>query len=294
MRFRFFTFARMRKPLGNAALGSLLAAFSASGQQAPVAPSVDIPVGRRVRVAAPKAFSTPHVGRFISADSLRVRLAITDNGTSVGVPWTDVTDLAWSRGTNEATGALRGLVVGLIGGTALYATQLGYARRAAEPEFSTGALALGTFFIVPSITALIGRLYGPERWESLSTPAGAATARATVEIHPRDKVRATTPDAVLVGHVDTSSSDSLTLAGRRLAWRDITSLDVRGGRNTRRGFVIGATVFLATSLIGESVDRTVDGAGRVATLTLAGVSGGLIGARYLGGKRWIEIPVPTP
>jgi len=285
----------MREPLGYAALGSLLAVLSASAQQSPVAPSIDIPVERRVRVAAPKAFSTPYVGRFVSADSIRVRLAITDNGTSVGVPWTDVTDLAWSRGTNEATGALRGLVVGLIGGTALYATQLGYARRAAEPEFSTGALALGTFFIVPSITALIGRLYGPERWESLSTPAGAATVtRSTVEIHPRDKVRATMRDAVLVGHVDASSPDSLTLAGRRLAWRDITSLDVRGGRNTRRGFIIGATVCLVTSLIGESVDRTVDGAGRAATLALVGVSGGLIGARYLGGKRWIEIPVPTP
>ena len=119
-------------------------------------------------------------------------------------------------------------------------------------------------------------------------------AQATVELHPRDKVRVITRDGVLVGHTGASSRDSLTLDARRLAWRDITSLDVRGGRNTRRGFLIGATVLLTTALIGESVDRSVDGAGRVATLAATGVVGGLVGARYLGGKRWIPLPVPRP
>lgn len=136
-----------------------------------------------------------------------------------------------------------------------------------------------------------------------AAPAGgAAQQRMALTLETGTQVRVETraaPGERLVGRVLASTPDSLSLLPRRdappvaLHYPDLLSLEVRGGEDRRRGFLIGAGVGAGIAVVFGGIDAAGGEmtAGDVASIAIGNaLIGGLVGYAFAP-KGWQRLPL---
>lgn len=254
-----------------------------------------VPPATRVRVVIRNDARHAVKGPLTAIDSARVAVAVTKNGSVLGIPWDTVSDFGWSVGHDRRHGAGRGAIVGLALGAALYASSHKEVAKNDYWGFQQLFLLLTSFAIVPATAAGIGAVIAPESWQTAGPRNAAPSASFTFVPSPTDEIRLTRRGVSQSGWSVRTTRDSVELRLRSgsnttFAWRDIDGLAIRGGRNRRRGAMVGALAFIGLGVIGEANEPTTSTGERVAAFTGAAAVGALIGSRYLGGKGWATLP----
>lgn len=141
----------------------------------------------------------------------------------------------------------------------------------------------------------------------LSLGALAVTAdaqqRATLTMETGTQVRVEThaaPGERVVGRVLASTRDSLSVLPRRSAEvvtyhvPELLSLEVRGGRDRRRGALIGAGVAAGIAVVFGGIDaaRGELGVGEVGGIAVGNALVGALAGALLAPKGWQRLPVP--
>jgi hypothetical protein len=251
----------------------------------------DLAAPLRVRSTIPELSSTPYVGKVQAADSSRLVLALTDYGTGLSIPWSSATRIERSMGHDRGNSAARGLIVGAAAGAAMYATQIGYARRGAEPGWNVVGLQALSFIIIPGTGALIGMASARERWETVSEIPRAGGGPIGFVLASSDELKLTTDRGVVRGRVASVANDSVFLGNSRVAWSDVTGAQIRGGRNRWQGALWGGAGLLGIAVYSEIRDPALAPRERPGAFAANAALGAIIGGLFLGGKGWVSIPV---
>ena len=259
--------------------------------------SSGLPAGVRVRVDAPALSREAIVGRLAGVDSLRLSLTITPAGTTLAIPLRHVSAVQASRGIDRRLGAKRGAVVGLVAGAAFFAST--YHELRVTDTFGIGRvfLFLVSFGIAPATGALVGTAIAPETWEPLTMPAarGATVLGPAIHFAHGEDVRVRIRGHRYKGRATSQTQTTLTVATPDatvpISWRDITGVQVRGGRNRRAGAAIGALTFIGLGILGEQTAPTTSTGERVGAFTGAAIVGGYLGSRFLAPRGWISLPL---
>ena len=137
---------------------------------------------------------------------------------------------------------------------------------------------------------------------TISTSAvGHAQNSTELTISPGTEIRITQWAAAptIRGRVVVLAGDTIVLrddAGTmRAALRDISVLEVRGGEDKRRGFLIGAGIAGGITAIFGGIDASkgeITNDDLIGTLILNALIGGLVGYAFAP-KGWERIPLPT-
>ena len=236
---------------------------------------------------------SPHafVGRIQRADSSGVALALTDHGTGLSIPWPKTTTIERSIGRNQGGAAARGLLVGAAIGAAIYANQIGYARRTTEHGWNVLGLSALSFVIVPGTGALIGMASARERWEPVVQIPSSRTGTIALVLAPSDEITLKSAGGVVRGRFVEIVADSLVVGTTRVAWSDLTDLQIRGGRNRRQGALWGALGLAGGAIYSEIRDPLLSPRERPAAFVANAAVGALLGSLFLGGKGWVSVPI---
>lgn len=255
-------------------------------------------IGRKVEVTAPRVLRRPVVGRLerIAPESLGV--LVTRGNTSVVVPMSAITRLRFSRGLDRARGARIGALVGLGAGAVFFAST--YPEVRDQDVFGLGFLVLGftSFVITPGIGAAIGFIVAPEGWEEHRvTPSPADTARLRINFGVGEHVRVKTDAGSYSGTVSnqTENAFSVTEDGRAypVAWRDVSEVRVRGGKDRVRGAIYGALLGIGVGILGEQSAPTTSTGERIGAFAGSAIVFGFLGSRFLAPRGWTPLPLPA-
>lgn len=224
------------------------------------------------------------------------------------VPLDSVRTLQISRGHDRTAGAqVGGAAAGLIGAL------LGMSAGAEEDPGGYGGLlgGLGGLLTGALIGGVGGAAIAPERWSdgtqalslarqpSAAAPAASRseTATYTLAFASDTRLRVMTldrPGERWVGRVIGQSSDTLMFLRERSSQRQavlidrLERLEVRGGRNRKKGMLIGA---VAGTVLGATVGR-VEGNGLNDAIG-QGIVGTLFGYVFAP-TGWKRVPLPQP
>lgn len=253
------------------------------------------PVGARIRVSAPAVDSALIVGRGAMAGSDTIGLLLGDGGATLYIPSASVAFVEQSAGFERWKWTKRGAVAGAIGVwlIARATTDVG------EDGLAAMSLFIGSTFVGTLLGAGAGALLAPETW-SRTIPNLSETQNAghRVLIAPDARVRLTLraePTTRLDDRVARFVGDTLTLqSSRAFAIPELASLEVRGGKNRRRGVLYGVGIITAITAAGAIPDHSK---GVVTTGEMLGAFAGnaVVGAiagYYLAPKGWIRVPLP--
>ena len=112
------------------------------------------------------------------------------------------------------------------------------------------------------------------------------TPRAPGAPHVRGRVVVLARDTIVVRDKETVS---------RTAIADLSAIELRGGENKRRGFLIGAGVATAITGVFGGIDaakRNISNDDLIGTLIVNALIGGLVGYAFAP-KGWERIPLPS-
>ena len=134
-----------------------------------------------------------------------------------------------------------------------------------------------------------------------ATHAAGAQAPYRVALEPGTRVRVTTdgvPDRRVIGSVLALRDDTLALRGtdgqHRFPLTHLRSLEVRGGKDRRRGMLIGGGIAFGITAVFGGVDRAngqISTGGLTETLATNAVIGALVGWVFAP-TGWEPIPLP--
>ena len=153
-----------------------------------------------------------------------------------------------------------------------------------------------------SVRALSHAVLAAMAASALSVPA-SATAQSVVglTINPGTEIRVTPrPPATsrTHGRVVILARDTIVLRDggtvSRFAIDDLSAIEVRGGENKRRGFLIGAGVATGITGIFGGIDASkgrISNDDLIGTLIVNALIGGLVGYAFAP-KGWERIPLP--
>jgi hypothetical protein len=136
----------------------------------------------------------------------------------------------------------------------------------------------------------------------LCARSAAAQDGSSLVVTPGTEVRLTPRIAGaprMRGRVVVLARDTIVLrddaALSRTALRDLSAIEVRGGEDKRRGFLIGAGVATAITGVAGGIDVSkgnISGGDFVGTLLFNALIGGLVGYAFAP-KGWERIPMPN-
>jgi hypothetical protein len=260
----------------------------------------DLPIATRVRVTA-AALPEPHlIGRLAFLDSQRVAIAVTNMGTTVSLPWRDVTTFSWSLGSNRYARARNFAVVALGAGAVAVVTRW---PNAAEDPFGFKAQELVAIWLelLPLAAAGLGAITAAESWYAVDVPrfanGGDAAGGGVVKFSEHDDFRVSSRLlGPLRGRIIAGTSETVTIQSKNqgavsVPMAAIDAIRVRGERDRLKGALTGATVFAFAVALDHSINSRREQSGAVLRFTLAGVAGALIG-REFAPRRWMLLPLP--
>lgn len=224
-----------------------------------------LPAGERARIYAGRATIEPVVGRVVASDSAGVSLVFGRAAAMLWLPVSQIRMIELSEGHPRLSWGVMGAGVGLVGGMLLGAA-IG---QAVEPS-GWGVLIgieLGVL-LGPIAGGVVGAVVAPEQWEIWPLPRGDAAAAP-----PTSRARITLPSGVDVrlegvgggrvrGTVAGQDTGSLTIRarGERVTsthrWSELRQLEIRGGRDRKRGAAIGALVLGGIAVVFGGIDAT--------------------------------------
>lgn len=278
----------------------------------PVPRPVTLPAGLRVRVTAPDVLPARQTGLIVrhGADSL---VLVRDEGTvRIAIPAASITRLEVSAGRPRRRPALIGAGIGFIGGAVVGAT---WGKRE-DPNGFGGLLGLIAGAVVgPPVGALIGAAVAPEQWDRTRQPATASREQPATASTGTDASGAPAAPFLALplgsevrlhtrltpqrshGRVTALSADSLVLLRRddrvAHAWRNLSQLEVRRGRDRWRGFRRGALIVGAFTAAVAAPDIGEDGfttGSYVTTVIGNALLGGGVGT-LLAPRSWHVLPL---
>ncbi|HET9454699.1 MAG TPA: hypothetical protein VFO66_10485 [Gemmatimonadaceae bacterium] len=279
-------------------LAAILVTTVAASLQAQVDARANLayPHAQRVRVAAPTILRKPVVARVASVDSGHLALTVTRAGTALAIPYGAITRIEASGGIDRGRGMRRGAIAGLALGGLFFATTYPEIRGSDYWGLGFLAMSLVSFGIAPGAGAMIGYFAAPETWNPLQVPVPSASAPLAIRFAAEEHVRFRTRSATLDGRVVSQTPTRLEVAtnGGNVAvpWRDVASVQVRGGRNRWRGAAIGALVGIGVGILGEQSAPTTSTSERVAAFTGSAIVFGYLGSRFLAPAGWSDLPLP--
>ena len=275
---------------------ALLATASTLDAQDDARAQLQYPLQQRVRVAAPSLFTKRVIARVASVDSGHLALAVTRAGTALAIPYGAITRIEASGGIDRARGMRRGAIAGLALGGLFFATTYPEIRGSDYWGLGFVAMSLVSFGIAPGAGAMIGYFAAPETWNPLQVPAPPTGAPLAIRFAAEEHVRFRTRSATLDGRVVSQTPTRLEVAtnGGTVAvpWRDVASVQVRGGRNRWRGAAIGALVGIGVGILGEQSAPTTSTSERVGAFTGSAIVFGYLGSRFLAPRGWTPLPIP--
>lgn len=137
---------------------------------------------------------------------------------------------------------------------------------------------------------------------AVTAPAATAQSSAGISLVPGTEVRLVPRDAGTPTHrgrVVVLERDTIVLrsdAGlSRTALRDLAALEVRGGEDKRRGFLIGAGIAAGITGVFGGIDASKGNITRddfIGTMIVNSLIGGLVGYAFAP-KGWERIPLPS-
>ena len=251
--------------------------------------STKVPRGSLVELRARNLLVESMRGRAVALDTNGVRLAVTRAGSTVFVPWENVSALRWATPRSRARGARDGALIGVLLGTMLFLN--GYPWGApAEIQDSIRTKRLIVSGTVAGASTLIGFVAGARKWSGL--PITRSTrASVALDFKPQDVVRIESTLGRFVGH-SVVSGDSLRMVTSQgpvtLAWRNVGDLQAHAGRNRLLGILYGAAVGYAVSSVSNGYMDVSNGAWAANI-----AAGGVLGFRYLSPTGWTSLPQPN-
>jgi hypothetical protein len=246
--------------------------------------------GQRVRLLARSDSTRPVVGFLGGAQEGRFNIRVSNAGTVVSIAPDNVAKLSVSRGVDTGRGIRNGLVAGVIAGAILFVGTVDDASDIEKP-----LVAVVSFGLVPIPFGVAGYLLAGERWEAMPAPPAAerSAGHTAIRFAPNERVRATTPSGTRSGAVSRSTDDALTLvSGDRIAWRDISTISVMGGRSRLGGGIIGGLAGLLVGAAATAGSPSPDASANAGGILLATVGGAILGSRYLPITKWVALPLP--
>ena len=133
----------------------------------------------------------------------------------------------------------------------------------------------------------------------LAMPLQAQVAQG-VRLEPAAHVRVSIAGGRERGDVISHDADSLRLrrgsSARGYAFRDIQRLEVRGGRDRRRGMLLGAGIVGGIGLVFGGIDAAngrISGGDYVGTVITNALAGAAVGV-LISPRGWREIPLMRP
>jgi hypothetical protein len=256
--------------------------------------------GTRVRILAPAHADQPLVGRLVAAAGDSLVFAPSTVPASARLPLGAAQGVAVSEGHDRLRSALLyGAVGGLGGGVLAAASFSEHDPLAGFVGFFAGAV-LGA-----PIGGAVGAILAPERWRDVSggTPASASTVGPyRIDVPRGTTVRVASrlaPDRRTTREVDTIMGDTLSFLRRgsdpsQVRLSDLARLEVRGGKDHRRGVLYGAAAFGIITGVAGGIDfahDNISGGDLVGTALGNMLLGGLIGYA-LAPVGWEALPLP--
>ena len=240
------------------------------------------------------------VGRWQGMNTTHVTLGVGDSA-AISIPLASVSQARVSLGKDRWKGARRGGAVGLVLGGWFVADV--YEEVAESDYFGFGRLILFGIggIIAPATGAAVGALIPPESWRTVVLPTAveppAQPPRILLTLPADERVRVRTREGKHNGFVRANTPAVLTIASpetTNIAWSDVTELKVRGGRHRVRGALLGAAALVAFGVYGETTEGATTSTGeRIGAFTGAALVGAYLGSRFLGGRGWVSLPLPT-
>lgn len=251
-----------------------------------------IPVGGEVMIRTQGLIVSSLRGRIAGLDDDHIRVAMTNAGSTVQVPWRHVDQLEWTRGKSHVRGLGMGALYGLLIGASVAVSNYPFGWSDSDPEKDRQVrrvVQLGTVLAVGS--TLLGATTGARKWYGAPIPSSRG-GEIALDLAPGDEIRIESTLGRLTGR-NGFAGDSLRFTSASgpvtLPWRNVGELEVRAGRNRIVGILLGAGIGFAASGLAESfIDVSTSG-----FLTSVAVGGGL-GYRFLTPDGWKALPLPSP
>jgi len=146
----------------------------------------------------------------------------------------------------------------------------------------------------------LGRLLGAAVMWLVSSRIAEGQFAPGVTLQPVSDIRITLidPESRLRGFFVSADSQSIRISRRNsatisVAFANVRSVALRGGRDRKRGAIIGASILGGIGLVFGGIDAARDeisGGDYVGTIVVNGLIGALVGAA-LAPTGWIEVPL---
>lgn len=283
-------------------LAPLLAPRALAAQYLAVPPAP----GGAVHLQVPR-LSVPEVsGRLRAFGGDSVVLAMSGDRAVLRLPLSQVQRVDVDIGRDRPLSALRGAGIGLVGGGLLGTTLLGEDDGLAR--FIGSIVGAGMGFV---LGAGVGVIVAPQRTRTAWAPTTAVTdggsdtglAGYRLTLQPGTDLRVSAGDTTLApagGRAARVDGDTLVwvpeggVAPQRVALTSLAALRIRGGRDRRRGALIGGVALGVVTGAAAAVDyggRNIS-AGDAIGSTIGNVGlGALLGA-WLAPQGWLRVPLP--
>ena len=271
-------------------LASVLLIFAATVSAQDV--SERIPVGSRVELRTHGLIVETLRGNAARVDTNGIQLAVTRAGTSVFLPWANVTSIDWGTARSRARGARDGALIGLLLGASLFLNSYPWtvapgAEAAADTLKRKLATVSANVFLG---STLIGFATGSRKWRSVPITRSNVSA-VHLAFHPNDAIRVESTLGRFVGR-SAVAGDSLRLVTHAgpvtLAWRNVGDVQALAGRNRFLGILYGVAIGYGIASVSDAFIRVPSSA------YLTNVAfGGLVGYRALSPMGWTSLPQPT-
>jgi hypothetical protein len=259
-----------------------------------------VAAGTRVRILAPAHADQALTGRLVAAAGDSLVLASSQGAATARIPLGAVQGVALSEGHDRVGSALRYGAIGALAGGVLAAASF----RDHDPLGGFVGFFAGAVIGLP-IGGAVGAILAPERWHDVSagTPgAGSGEGAYRVAIARGTTVRMSSriaPDRRTTRDVDVVTGDTLSFLARggdaaQVRLSDLARLEVRGGKDRRRGVLYGAAALGVVTAVAGGIDYAHDNisGGDLVGSTIGNmVLGGLIGYA-LSPTGWEALPLP--